>query len=250
MPGRGLPRSLGTTISTRSSRVISLSPNRKPTRSRHRSRRFQDAAPSTLLHGEFARAPWDCVNPEPNAAPAAAPARAAVRGAKPCAAGECGDLTFSGSWPWGGAYHVTRSTATASAIHLQRGDKGLLRDVDLAELPHLLLAFLLLLQKFTFARDVAAVAFRGDVLAQRPHGLARDHLAADRGLDRNLEHVRRDQLLHLLDHGAAAALGALAVHQHRERIDRLVIDENLHLDEIGRLVVGEMIVERGVALRD
>jgi hypothetical protein len=46
----------------------------------------------------------------------------------------------------------------ASAIHLQRGNKRFLRDVDLAELPHLLLAFLLLLQKFAFARDVAAVA--------------------------------------------------------------------------------------------
>src|SRR3954470_5468985 len=38
--------------------------------------------------------------------------------------------------------------ALASAIHLQRGNKSFLRDVDLAELPHLLLAFLLLLQKF------------------------------------------------------------------------------------------------------
>src|SRR5256885_14791030 len=55
---------------------------------------------------------------------------------------------------------------SASAIHLQRGDKSFLRDVDLAELPHLLLAFLLLLQKFAFARDVAAVALCGDVLAQ------------------------------------------------------------------------------------
>ncbi len=60
--------------------------------------------------------------------------------------------------------------------------------------------------------------------------------------------MRRDQFLHLLDHGAAAALGALAVHQHRQRIDRLVVDQDLHLDEIGRLVVGEMIVERGITL--
>src|SRR6185312_12331206 len=67
--------------------------------------------------------------------------------------------------------------------------------IDLAELPHLLLAFLLLLQKLAFAGDVAAIAFGGDVLAQGAHGLARDHLAADRGLDRNLEHVRRDQFL-------------------------------------------------------
>src|SRR6266851_2194989 len=97
----------------------------------------------------------------------------------------------------------------SSAIHLERRDKSFLRNVDLAELPHLLLAFLLLLQKLSFARDVAAVALCRDVLAQRAHGFARDHLAADRRLDRNLEHVRRDQLLHLLDHGAAAALRAL-----------------------------------------
>src|SRR5690349_24002426 len=85
--------------------------------------------------------------------------------------------------------------APASAIHLQRSNEGFLRDVDLAELPHLLLAFLLLLQKLAFARDVAAITFGGDVLAQRAHGLARDHLAADRRLDRDLEHVRRDQFL-------------------------------------------------------
>src|SRR6516164_11554632 len=42
-----------------------------------------------------------------------------------------------------------------SAVHLQRGNEGLLRDIDLAELPHLLLAFLLLLQKLALARDVA-----------------------------------------------------------------------------------------------
>src|SRR5215472_18795371 len=83
-------------------------------------------------------------------------------------------------------------SGSASAIHLQRGNEGFLRDVDLAELPHLLLTFLLFLQKLALARDVAAIAFRGDVLAQGAHGLARDHLAADRGLDRDLEHVRRD----------------------------------------------------------
>src|ERR1700722_20472993 len=86
----------------------------------------------------------------------------------------------------------------ASAVHLQCSNKSLLRGADLAELPHLLLAFLLLLQKFAFARDVAAVAFCGDVLAQRADGLARDDLAADRRLDRNLEHVRRGEIPHRL----------------------------------------------------
>src|SRR6185436_11292591 len=98
--------------------------------------------------------------------------------------------------------------ASVSAIHLQRRNERLLRNVDLAELPHLLLALLLLVEKLALARDVAAVAFRGDVLAQRAHGFAGDDLAADRGLDRHLEHVRRNELLELLHHAAAALLGS------------------------------------------
>src|SRR5271170_945965 len=139
------------------------------------------------------------------------------------------------------------SSFLASHIHLQRGDEGLLRDVDLAELAHALLAFLLLVQQLALAGRVAAIALGGDVLAEGAHGFPGDDLAADRGLDRNLEHVRRDQLLELLHHGAAAVLGAGAVNQHGERVDRLGIDQDLHLDEIGGLVVGEMVVERGIA---
>src|SRR5258708_26806331 len=130
--------------------------------------------------------------------------------------------------------HSAMTESIASAIHLQRGNKTFLRDVDLTELPHLLLAFLLLLQKFSFARDVAAVAFCGDVLAQRAHGFPRNHLAADCGLDRNLEHVRRDQFLHLLDHGAAAAFRALAGHPPPERLHAHGVDQVLHLDQGGR----------------
>src|SRR5215470_7610394 len=92
-----------------------------------------------------------------------------------------------------------------SHIHLQRRNESLLRDVDLAVLAHLLLAFLLLLQKLALTRDVTAVALGRDVFAERAHGLARDHLAADGGLDRHLEHMRRNELFQLLRHGAAAA---------------------------------------------
>src|SRR5689334_13637414 len=106
-----------------------------------------------------------------------------------------------------------------SHIHLQGGDEGFLRDVHLAELAHALLALLLLIEQLALAGGIAAVALGGHVLAEGAHGLASDDLAADRRLDRHLEHVRRDQLLELLRHGAAAALGAGAVDQHRERID-------------------------------
>jgi hypothetical protein len=40
------------------------------------------------------------------------------------------------------------------AIHLQRGNERFLRDVGLAELPHLLLAFLPFLQKLALAREI------------------------------------------------------------------------------------------------
>src|SRR4051812_912132 len=57
--------------------------------------------------------------------------------------------------------HAGNGPRPASAIHLQCGNESFLRDVDLAELPHLLLAFLLLLQKLALTGDVAAVAFCG-----------------------------------------------------------------------------------------
>jgi hypothetical protein len=47
---------------------------------------------------------------------------------------------------------------------------------DLAELPHLFLAFFLLLQNFALSRDVAAVAFCCDVLAQRAGSFAGKYL--------------------------------------------------------------------------
>src|SRR5258708_8263430 len=75
-------------------------------------------------------------------------------------------------------------------IHLQGGDKRFLRDVDLAELAHLLLAGFLLLEQLALAGGVAAVALGGDVLAQRPDRLPGDDLPPDRPLARDLQHVR------------------------------------------------------------
>src|SRR4051794_25430017 len=43
---------------------------------------------------------------------------------------------------------ATGAAAQLLHIHLQRGDEGFLRDVDLAELAHLLFAFALLVEQF------------------------------------------------------------------------------------------------------
>src|SRR6478609_1379505 len=76
---------------------------------------------------------------------------------------------------------------------LQHREERLLRDLDRADLFHALLPFLLFFEQLALAGDVAAVAFRQHVLAQRLDVLARHDVAADRGLDRDVEHLPRDQ---------------------------------------------------------
>ena len=53
--------------------------------------------------------------------------------------------------------------------NLQHGQEGLLRDLDLSNLLHALLAGLLFLQQFALARDIATVTLRRHILAQRLH---------------------------------------------------------------------------------
>lgn len=93
-------------------------------------------------------------------------------------------------------------------IHFQRSDKSFLGDFHLAELAHAFLAGLLLVEQLALAGRIAAVALRGYVLAQGADGFARNDLAAERGLDRDLEKMARDQVFQLLAHDPPARLGA------------------------------------------
>src|SRR6266481_402201 len=83
----------------------------------------------------------------------------------------------------------TGSATAALLPDLEQGQESLLRNLDASDLFHPLFAFLLLLEQLSFSRDVAAVTFGGDVLAQRLDGLARDNLGADSGLGRDFEHL-------------------------------------------------------------
>ena len=62
--------------------------------------------------------------------------------------------------------------------------------------------------------------------------------------------MRRDQVLHLLAHGAAPRLGPSAVDEHAQRIDGLGVDEDRHLHEVAGAVFLEHIVEGRIALGD
>src|SRR5471030_2023698 len=88
-PGRGLPMSPCATSNTTSPRYTTSLPDRGQYPANHLWPRPPDAWRASRPRGGFVPAPWDYAGPEPNAAPDAAPARAAVRGATPCAAGEC-----------------------------------------------------------------------------------------------------------------------------------------------------------------
>src|SRR6266540_5009566 len=76
----------------------------------------------------------------------------------------------------------------------EHGHEGGLRDLDRPHHLHLLLAFLLFLEKLALAADVAAVALRRYVLAEGVDGGAGDDLAADRALDGDLELLARNLL--------------------------------------------------------
>src|SRR5271170_233192 len=104
---------------------------------------------------------------------------------------------------------------------LQDGQESLLRNFDLTHLLHALLARLLLLEQLAFARDVAAVALGEHVLAHPLDAGARDDMAADRRLHGDVEHLARDELLHLVDQFAAAIVGIVPMHDERQGIHRL-----------------------------
>src|SRR6478736_3072563 len=80
---------------------------------------------------------------------------------------------------------------------LENSQECFLRNLDAADRLHPLLSRLLLFEELALARDVAAIAFGQNVLAQRLDALAGDDLSADRRLDRDVEHLARDQRAHL-----------------------------------------------------
>src|SRR2546426_6615261 len=72
-------------------------------------------------------------------------------------------------------------------FNLEHCEKRLLRYLHRPDLLHSFLSFFLLLQQLALACDVAAVALRGNVLAQWANRLARNDLGSDRCLDHYLE---------------------------------------------------------------
>src|SRR5712691_7219850 len=82
--------------------------------------------------------------------------------------------------------------SSSRLVRLQHRQKRLLRDLDLADLLHALLAGRLLGPELALARDVAAVALGGHIFLDRGNRLAGDNAAADGRLNGDLEQVPVD----------------------------------------------------------
>src|SRR4051812_37365395 len=131
------------------------------------------------------------------------------------------------------AFTRRSSAAARTSVDLQDRQESLLRQLDGPDGLHPLLALFLLVEELLLARDVAAVALRGDVLADRLDRRPRDHAAADRGLDRDVEHLARHHVLHLRAQLDTAVIRGIAVRDDRERVDALAVDQHVEPDQIG-----------------
>src|SRR5690606_22081965 len=115
---------------------------------------------------------------------------------------------------------------------------------------HPLLAGLLLLQQLLLAAGVTAITLGQYVLAQRLDRGARHDLTTHGCLDGNIEHLPRDQILHLLDQLAPLVGGVVAVHDQRQGVDLLVVDQDIQPHQLGRLEAVEGVIQGSIAAAD
>src|SRR4029079_13619226 len=142
----------------------------------------------------------------------------------------------------------SHSSTRLALVHPEHRQERFLRDLDGPDPLHPLLAFLLLLEQLPLPGDIATVTLGKHVLPHRPDRFPGNDVASDRRLDGDLEHLARDQLLEPLGQVAPDRLGLVAVDDHRQRVDRLAVDEDVDLGKVRRAVAQLLVVHRGVAL--
>ena len=133
-------------------------------------------------------------------------------------------------------------------VQLEHGHKGLGGDLDRAQGAHLLLALLLFLQQLFLSGDVAAIALGQNVLAHGLDGLPGDDLAADGGLDGDLEELAGDVLLQLLAQPSRPGVSLILVGDEGQGVHLVAVEEHIHLHQLGGLVPVQLVIQGGVAL--
>mmetsp|Transcript_18479 Transcript_18479/g.31861 ORF Transcript_18479/g.31861 Transcript_18479/m.31861 type:complete len:240 (+) Transcript_18479:266-985(+) len=132
------------------------------------------------------------------------------------------------------------------------GDEGGVGEGDVAkaDLLELLLALLLLLQQLLLARDVAPIALGQHILPNRREPLSDDDLGTDGRLDAQVKQLPRNVLLKSGNDGAGARKRVLFMHDGRQRIDAVAVEQRVHLDYGRRLPFAHLVVKGGIARGD
>src|SRR3954453_19858881 len=138
--------------------------------------------------------------------------------------------------PWTWWNTTTSAMRLLLGCRLQGGDERLLRHFDAPDHLHPPLALFLLLEELALAGDVTAVTLREHVLADRADVLARDDSRADGGLDRHFELLPWDEFAQLRRHRRAVGVGLVLVHDRGKRINRLALQQDVDLHEVGGLL--------------
>ena len=112
-------------------------------------------------------------------------------------------------------------------VGAEDGDKRLLRDIDVSDFLHALLAFALLVKKLAFTSNVAAIAFGENVLAELSDIFASDDFAADGALYGDLKHLWRNGFAKTFANHAGACDGTICKADGSEGVNGFAIDENL-----------------------
>src|SRR4051794_2883521 len=126
-----------------------------------------------------------------------------------------------------------RATLLAAVVaEFEHRQERLLRDLDAPDLLHPLLSLLLALEELALARDVAAVALGGHVLAEGLDGLAGDDVRADRGLDRDVVLLARDLRAQLLGQRLSDLVCRLLLEDKRLLLDGLAWAQDVELGHV------------------
>ena len=108
------------------------------------------------------------------------------------------------------------------------------------------LPFFLFFEQFLLARDITTVALRQHILAQCTDVGTRDDALADGGLHRHDKLLPWYQILEFGDEALPLVVSVVTVHDHRQRIDRFGVDQDIQLDQVTFAILVELIIEAGI----
>ena len=168
----------------------------------------------------------------------------------------CSLFAFRGAWgDWSPHkklkawedWSPTKNSLIILAIVLENGQKGFLRNFDLADLHHAFFTGLLLFEELAFTRDVATITLGKDVLSDGIDRFARNDFATNGALNGDLELLAREGFTQPFADDARAFDGAVFMNQNAQSIDGFVVDENRQFGQLCLAIFEKFIIKRRIS---